>query len=819
MGIAFVTPNSKLPGLNFEAPPGIRDLEFLFDQVFAGEQRNRMQLVMGHYRDNGASYGIVDQQNPNSALPGLDRPLCVKPNAGNPLTIDIFPGAAVTKAGNVIIVPENLTGLKLANEALTTNAPSSIPVSPQFQGVENVVLLEYVVIDQPETNVVTNYNTVEAVRRDVALPIDPNAESTSSTSPDLNKSQLVKVVTIQDFLDLSKFSEQRLNDVVVLAIVKVVSNSSPPPSTILSIDMSNAINTFVRPWFSSVDQEHRAMIGTGSPDVPHSLGYNDLSGGALTLYQQLLQRGSIISRDINVPGCPGKLCSELIDNARVFTDGDGSITGTTGQRYVRLNSYPNRIIGSRANKLDGLTVVEDKSITAACVAVELIPNTNILLLGRQGSVNEIYDSSLGFTVYYTDTDCLRPPALPHDVMLVANDIIQFQKPSAIEEYVTGGKIYNELPTTDYPVGTNGPVPKNYDLVLDKSQQFVECPQVVVCARLINGANGVGTAVNEPQFPMYGPARIRAALYNATPQPNATLEVQVELAGKDINGAIVTETLIFHGTAGSAQPAQVAWDQPLTLPASGEFPDIFQISNTVFSSLDTWKIKQTPINAGANALIQLWAEIEPTTTPDLDDALPICQFNWNGQAVARIRDTRPIEREIKDPNVVTVEQAASHLMTWNTSIMFTPLLGESFKDPRYQDNVLSKRNRHNSALNTCFSNEAIAAFNSDGTHPGREWYYSQAIVLPQITGTDVLYVTLFGANSLFSTLGSFGGDVLIQYQVSTVSNPDVFGSWNTMFPIAAGGSRIWGVGVTNNFKVRLRIAGKNLSGFIMSIKTV
>lgn len=797
MAIAFVTSNSKLPGLNFEAPPGIRDLEYLFDQIFANEQRTRMQLLSGHYRDAGMSHGVVDQKNPNSTVPRSGRPLCVQPNDGNNLTLDITPGIAVTKAGNVIVVPEQLFGIALANSA-----------------VANVVLLEYLVVDNTDTNVVTDFNTVEAVRRAVAPPIDPNLPpSTPETlaDPDLNKPQLVKVVTLTDYQDLTKFSAQRLNDVVVLAVVQVVSNGSPPPSTILDIDMSNAVNTYVRPWFSAVDQEHRQFVGTGSPLVPHSLSYNDLGGGALTLYQQLLQHGMVISRDINVPGCPGKYCTELVDQARVFTD-DGTVTGVSGARYVRLNSYPTRIIGSRENKLSGTDIVENKSLTANLVAVELIPNTNILKLGYQAgsAINEVFNSSLGFTVYYTDSDCLRPPALPQELMLVANDIIQFQKPTPIEEYVTGGKIYNAVPNTQYAVGTNGPVPKNYRLVLDASQQYIECPQIVQCARLINASTGVGTAVQAPQFTMYGPARIRLALWNAT--ASTTLEVQVELAGKDLTGATVTETIIFHGTSTSAQPIQIAWDQPV-IPASGEIDSVFQLSNTVFASLDTWKVKQTPVAAGANALIQLWAELEPTTTPAIDDTLPICFFNWNGQSVARIRDDRPIGRKLRDPGELVQEQLAEFLISGNTTHPYQAFLGEDFKEPRYQDVVLSKRNRHSGLLNSVFTDEQLPAFSAADGSCGREWYYSQAIVLPQQVGTDVLNMVVFGGSTYSATL-TFGSDVLVEYQTSPIGSPDAFSPWAAMPTFS--GTRVLRLLINGIFKIRFRIAGKRLAGYALAI---
>jgi hypothetical protein len=825
MAVAFITPNSKLPGLNFDAPPGVRDLEYLFDQVFAGEQRARLQLLMGQYREQGPSHGVVDELNPNSATPASGRPLTVQPNAGNPLTLDITPGIAVTKAGNIIIIPEQLFGINLANNAVVSSDPA-------IQGIENIVLLEYLVVDDPETNTVTSFNTVEAVRRVTALPIDPALpQSTPETlsDPDLNKPQMVKVVTIQDFQDLTKFSVQRLNDCVVLAIVKVVPNPDAATyaaqPTILNIDMTNAVNQYVRPWFSAVDQEHRQMSGTGADTVPHKLSYNDLGGGALTLYQQMLQHGIVLSRDLNVPGCPGKICEEYVDGTpgvRVLTDATGLVTGTVGRRYVYLNSYPTRILGIRGNKDDGSGgSVPDTGLTAYSLAADLIPGTNILALYRQNATDEGFNSTYGFTVYYTDSDCLRPPALPHDVMLVAGDIIQFQNPTPSEEYVTGGKIYEALPTTQYAVGTNGPIPKNYRLWLDASQQFIEGPQVVSCAKLINDANGVGTAVQTPQFPMYGPARIRVALWNAPLSPPSNMEVQIELTGKDLTGAIAVETLIFHGTAGSAAPKQIAWEQ--TTIVNGEPTHAFQISNTVFSVLDTWKVKPTPVAAGANALIQLWADIEPTTTPALDDALPVCTFNWNGQSVARIHDTRPISRNLRDVVNATQEQEHVDHLVGNFRIMLTMMGGfggatntkiigvESFKNVKHQDNILSRRDRHNTALDSVFTDEDLTAtFNSEGTLDGaREWYYSQAFPLP--FNQSKLFMVVFG--DLPTSLESPGGDAVVEYQL--YSAPTTAGAWTTM-PAISGNARVRQItGLAGNFKIRFRMAGKKLSGFMLA----
>lgn len=769
MGVVIYSSNSNLPGLNFEAPPSIRDLEFVFDRVFAGEQRTRLQLLMGQYRDEGPAYGIVDQRNPASAASSdSTRPLVVRPNAGNPLTADVLPGIAVTKSGNVVVLTEPLFGLDVAQD-------------------QSVVLVEYSVTDDEATNVVTDYNTVEAVRRVVS---DPTA--------------LVRVVSLSDYNDPSIFSAQRLNDVVVLAVVIRDDDEE------LTIDMSNAVNRYVRPWFSAIDQEHRSWVGTGAEEVPHRLSYNDLGGGDLTLYQQALQHGVVLSRDMDVPGCPGKLCSELVDHARVYTDDNsGTVTGVPSQRYVRLTSYPTRILGARGNTLSGQNVVPDTSVTAQSLAVELIPGTNILKLGRRSNINEGYDTAYGFTVYYTSSDAVRPPALPYEIMLVAGDVIQFGSPDSTREgYVTGGKIYSELPATTYAVGTNGPIPKNYRLWLDASRQFVQGPQIVVCGKLLAAPLGVGIAIQNPEFPMYGPARIRAALWNAG--TGSTMTVRVELSGKNTSGEVITETLVFSGTSGSPNP--IAWNQ--NVGADGEPTNAFQISTNVFAKLDTWKIKQAPIAAGSDAVIQLWAEIGPTVTPAIDDAMPVCSFIWNGQSVVRIRDERQITRRLEPTQDVSFAQMV--MMGHASGTYANPLAAESFKDPVLQDNVLSRRDRHSGSLRTCAHDVLLTGFNPDGTHPGREWYYSRSIMLPTTGTSETISMVLFGELPLSSQSNEFGDDALVEYQVAESSTPTVFGAWTAM-PKVNSNPRRRSLSVSSTkFKIRFRIAGRGLSGYSITI---
>jgi len=811
MAILIQTSANLMPGLNWETPVDLKSLSFIFDNVFSSEQRARLQLLGGVVRSGGMASGVVDEFNPTSAVPGSGRPLTVQPNTGNNLNIDVLSGMAVTRAGNVIAIDDVVQGIPLATYAVDIS-------NAVVTAVVNVVFVEYKTVDDASTNVVTDYDTVQAVRR-VICP--------SYTAGDASSS-IIQVVTLSDFQDPSKFSAARLNDVVVLALVRVVANSTAAtPPTVLSIDTSNNVNAFVRPWFSAVDVQHRSYLGTGTQTDTntHAVGFNDISAGALTLYQQSLQHGIVIARDLDVPGCPGKLCSELVDNLRVLTDGSGDITGTAGRQYVYLLSYPVRLLGCRGNKLSGTDVVPDTSLGAATLAAELIPGTNVLAMGCNsitgtGGTLEVSQPVHGFTVYYTASDAARPPVLPGEVTKIQNSTVQFGAPiSGHDLLCTGGKAFASLPNTTVSLAKVGSFPLRYTCWLDASEQFLIGPQVVSCQRVVNTALGIGSAVQTPDFAMYGPARLRVGLYNA-PAATATVMLQVELSGKDATGAALTEAVQLSGTSGTALPQQIAWSQP---------GNLFQITTSTFATLDSWKIN-TSTDLGPNAMVSVWAEIGPTVTPALDDALPVASLNWNGSAVDKIIDLRPVHASLADASAPFTEQEHAITMatalgsgTWNTAV----IAAESFKRPRMQDTILSSRNRHGDRLMSFAGNESRPDFDMvDGTSStGREWYYSQPVCLPA-TQNNVL-VELFGDQSAFfrNSFGA-GGDVVIWAAVAPISSPTSWSYWFVPAAITPASNKLKMVDLTTShspvtgpyFKIKFRIMGKGLSGFAAVLKT-
>ncbi len=814
----FNQSGQRLPGLNFDAPPGPRDLEFQFDDVFADEQRRRLQALIGQYRATGAAYGILDESDPATASAGAGRPLTVQPNAVQPLYIDVTPGVAVTRAGNIIEVPDLIQGVPLA-VPLTAN-----------RDIQCVVLLEYLTVDDADTNVVTAYGTVEATRRVVGDVFDSTSlDFTASNLDDLqNASQnLLKVVTLQTFVDGSKFTPERLNNVVVLGLVKVILDPEDVNTDILSVDMTNTVAIQnaqqIRPWFSAVDQEHRAWVGTGSTSVPHQLGLNDLSQGDLTLYQQMLQHGIVISRDMDVPGCPGKLCTEFVDQTRVFTDSDGSVTGTVNRKYVKLASFPNRLLAVRANKLEGSDSVVDTSVGAHVLSAEIVPGTNVLALGLVGLVHESFNATIGFTVYYTDSDASRPPALPNEIGRVANGLVQFYPPASTELIVAGGKAFEGLPNTSVSLQNMGPFQKQYRVWMDSTQQYVAGPQPLFCSKLVEGATGIGTAVQTPQFTMYGPARIRVGLWNAPLPVNPATLMSVELVGTDVNGSVITETVTIAGTSGSASPRQVAWSQPNPVPAVSVDPEVYQVTNSVFYSLTSFRVTNKA-SLGADALIMVWADLDPTVTTTIKDALPVANIWWTGQ-VTKVSDLRPVLPEVTAPAKLVGPEATAMMATslsLASGSRHVPLAYEDLKSPHWQDNVLSKRDRHNDLMRSMWDDEFMGGttFGTDGTPTpaAREWYYSRPILLPSTQTT--CYVMLF-CEDKSNLLGV--DETRVEFQVASASNPAQYSPWTLAPTLYTYNMR--SIDMTASyapasapyFKIRFRIISKGLKGFAVVLR--
>ena len=74
----------KLPGLNYNTPITIDDLEHL-ERTYTEEFAGRTLAIIGAYQAAGASFGIFASEDPSLAG-DVDAPLFVEENDGDPLT-------------------------------------------------------------------------------------------------------------------------------------------------------------------------------------------------------------------------------------------------------------------------------------------------------------------------------------------------------------------------------------------------------------------------------------------------------------------------------------------------------------------------------------------------------------------------------------------------------------------------------------------------------------------------------------------------------------------------------------------------------------
>ena len=781
----LVSSAQYLPGVNFETPVTINDLGFQFDTVFAGEQHTRLQLAMAGYSSTGAHYGIVDGTNPREVTSGSTRSFVV--SAGANTTVDVQAGVAVTKSGNIIIINDKVSSLVLAN--------------PVLQNIPYIVYAEYSTIDDTTTNTLTRYNTVEARRRVFATT-----------------AQVIKVSTLSDYQNPSVFTPDRLNDIVVLA---VVTNSTTAGS--LVIDLSNNTNSFNRPWFSPVDIEHRSLIGTGSSLVPHSLGLNDISQGNLTLYQQMLRHGIVISKDYDVPGCPGKLNLEVINTVRVLTDATGTHTGVVGQRYVNLTAYPLRILAARS-----------RTNSNNDIAVSFIPNSNMLLIPTLIATSGSEQSSEtipvdGFDLYYTASSAIEPP-----IAVLSNDQMQFGVPDPVTElYVTGGKAYNDLPSTVLNLGNAGPFPRNYTVFLDGTKQFLLAPQIIGCVKFIDTsvANGIGTSVQTPEFSMFGNARVTVGLNDISLIPPAIVagfSVTVQIIGKDATGSSITESLTFV-------QADYA---PMTVPVlNGGFganiaatpqyisnpPLLFKTTTNVFSSVTSWSVSAF-LNMNPQTVVMVWADLKTPVTTSLNNILPVADIRWSGENIFRIRDIRPVDSSIQRSEFV--DRMLSDLNSSVGSIAVTsnilsdttrcvPLVAEDFNHPHWMDNLRTQQSRFSDGLRSYFwpGPTGVPVLDVSG-QPTQyaEYYYTRAIYLPITVNQDKVFVHLFADKYNQPTENAKN---VVQYRLAAVSDPlaSTWSVWTDATVIGSGLTRTLTLPVgVPQLKIQFRFVLHDVRGF-------
>lgn len=544
--------------LNYDAVLGTEDYTTQ-QQVLENEIITRFMLGSG-FPNQTAQFGIVDAANP-SAVTSTEtgRPLFVSVSTLNSLAVSVNSGYAIAPNGSIVQIASFQQTVILA-------------ATPQT-GTSYVVIAQAAINTAAGTTQLNDYQ------------INLSSQQT-----------VFAQITVIPYVA----GWQPATNQIVLAVVAVLSSGS---SQSLQIDQTQNTYSFNRPWYSTVDTQHRSHIGSGTvtPTNPHATSINDLTiPGTVGVFQGLTGEGMIVSRS----RLRNKMLGAVLCNQQVVVLQDSTGTITAGSPYsapfvfyAYLPSFPLRL-GS----------VYTTSTPADALSAEVIPGTNMLVFGP----NE--DLALGQTinVQYTSCSALLPPTT------VTTNTLAFQQPETGEVIVAGGFTYPSVADPNISLEGSGPFARAYYVYLMPSGVLETFPEILVPAQsALTSILGTYTPVN--------PARISVGITNTTGSPN--LNVVVTITGTVVSETgdtpgNVTETLTFT-------PANGYIDQ--IVPSSTyDLPGQILITQNVFSTVTT--ISCTASNAGTGPQIQVWAEVEPGTTPEMNDATAVAKVYWNGTGV-------------------------------------------------------------------------------------------------------------------------------------------------------------------------------------------
>jgi hypothetical protein len=570
--------------LNWEAPQSLYDLEFIQD-VYTEEFLERLKLVFGASYAT-AWWGVVDEVDPQTAQTSDSRPLVVRANATLPLTVDVLAGMAVTQTGERIV----LTAVQL-QRALADSGSAA----------KNVVYLRST--EAADKNKLTDYDILVPSRYNTAADAD-----------------LLQVSTVDDYVAMSSTDKE---DDVVLAVVTVQPDGAGGHE--LSIDMTANSYSWNRPWFSPVDIAHRSRIGTGvtTDNNPHGLQINDMVAGGLTLWQLILDYGIIVSEDQSYAKVAGQECTQIVPAGSILLDAAGTVTGFVNAHYIVLLYYPQNI----------LRVTDDASDTSE-LGARVVKGTRILYFPPDERFNDgvpVAPASLrDLRVRYTWVETGHPEiTVPQINLTISNPIPR-------ETMVAGGLQLTELDDETLEFADAGGIPKQYHTFVDASKTVRKRPQVCFCTKKLDA---VGAALEPFVISPWGPAKIIVALTGATSGPvPATLQVEIQIAGKDTTGATVTENILFDNTWLDNPPG-----------ATAEEPKQFKETTTVWSALTTWKVVNR-VDDGANSAVMMWLDHQPVSeeTETFADILPLFYCFWDGTQIVEMLDERSINTIAEEP---------------------------------------------------------------------------------------------------------------------------------------------------------------------------
>jgi hypothetical protein len=559
---------TDLPGTNYSSPYGTDDLAFE-QQVYRDEFLERMRLVFGHPTYiASSSYGIVAETDPSNASTGSTEPGALSAN-GTQITVQ--PLVAVTKSGHRIVV----------SSAVTKTVASS-----ELNAI-NVVTVKFSTAN-PSSASTGAYHGLAYRRR----------EAQTDTN-------MVAVYTLAQY---NALTDDQKNDHVALGVGTVTTDGSG--STTVSLTHNDTNYTWLRPWFSPVDIEHRKQVGSGTVSTtnPHGISANELTIGNFTMPRLTTYFGMVVSQDVSYPHVPGTVCAVSITSAQILTDdAAGTVTGessTSGVKYIDLGFFPTAL-GS----------VYDASGNE----YPFMHREGTTLIYQLDETHIDLQPASALTVYCSRVAALEPAYSSVISTFTAGALGSYDAVIANGQVKVSG---SSLTLTD-SMSDAGPIPAYYTFYL-AGDQVVKNPQVLMCYTKLTSISSSGVT---PSITQFGNGVAVVALDQAS--AGASLDVQIKITGKDVDNVDASETFTFGAS----------WTQS-TFPLCSTPTNQFSRGSTVFSSITNISVLQNS-NSGANASIQVWVSMEPSTATTLRGACPIAQGQWNGSNLCTLYDVRPV----------------------------------------------------------------------------------------------------------------------------------------------------------------------------------
>ena len=422
------------------------------------------------------------------------------------------------------------------------------------------------------------------------------------------------------FSPYSKFSVLRDNEVCI-AVIKYGSENY--------IDVTKASYPFNRPWFSMCDIKHREQKGTGSSNVPHSIGLNDLTSSNLTIYDQLLTRGMIVSKDLSLAGIPGHLWKYEGSYTVVTYD-----TSDVGYKKVYLElkdgTFPNAISSVTKDGKD--------------IPCHLIKGTRLIALDKEYKDEEIPNLRSGIEIQI----CITSTLLCSTEGNKLNEI-SFEPQSEGDTIITQG-LQIDLADTNVSFADCSSFEKSFEIVVNKNGTIHKEPEILGYTMPVKD-------INDYEFSQEFDIPVKLQVFRVQGGWTGTLSINIEGYS---DGELKQEIIEMQ-----------------------EGSTISELSSNYYSKITSVKCDN---QASVDIVIFAYANRA------IDRRLKVARVTWDGSSVTDVKDIRPISTVIQDPcKINAVKEAASSVInslrargrTVNT------ILIEDFNSPEYLDlnNVL------------------------------------------------------------------------------------------------------------------------------------